>query len=219
MGGTHVRVKNNNLDTYYAYFYKGTDLNDLRYFTTGPDYMKDIRLVELLDGRVGVFSRPRSEEIKKKFGSEAMIGFSAVGSLAGLTADVVENAPYIEGLFEAGEWGGCNQVYRLDSGKLGVIGHVSYLSDSGGEQPDAVYTNVAIVFDPETRKAENLKVIATRKSYPAAAPKLPYLRDCAFTSGIVMRGDGRADLYSGVGDSYEGRTVIQYPFEGYGKIC
>ena len=40
----------------------------------------------------------------------------------------------------------------------------------------------------------------------------------AFTSGIVMREDGKADLYSGLGDAAQGRVVIDYPFAGYGKI-
>ena len=64
MGGTHVRYKQSAIDTYYGYFYKGEQIDDLYYFTTGPDRMKDIRLVELLDGRIGVFSRPRSEEVR-----------------------------------------------------------------------------------------------------------------------------------------------------------
>ena len=41
-----------------------------------------------------------------------------------------------------------------------------------------------------------------------------FLTDCAFTSGIVLREDGRADLYSGIGDTYEGRVTIDNPFEG-----
>ncbi|MCK5198230.1 MAG: DUF1861 family protein, partial [Spirochaetales bacterium] len=58
LGGTHVRMKQKKIDTFYGYFYKGKDLDDLVYFTTGPDYMKDIRLVELDGSRIGVFSRP-----------------------------------------------------------------------------------------------------------------------------------------------------------------
>jgi hypothetical protein len=33
-----------------------------------------------------------------------------------------------------------------------------------------------------------------------------------------MRNDSKCDLYSGISDAAEGRTVIDYPFEGYGKI-
>ena len=32
--------------------------------------------------------------------------------------------------------------------------------------------------------------------------------------GIVLRKDGKADLYSGVGDTYEGRVTIDNPFAG-----
>ncbi|MDL2301851.1 DUF1861 family protein [Lachnospiraceae bacterium OttesenSCG-928-D06] len=213
MGGTHVRVKGGKLDTYYAYFYRGTKVDDLHYFTTGPDYMKDIRLVELTDGRIGVFSRPRNDEIKRKYGSESMIGFSIINNLEELTGEVVENAPLIEGLFQPGEWGGCNQVYLLPDGKLGVLGHFSYLEDEVcGEESVSVYTNMAFVFNPITREVENLKMIGTRKSYPEGPAKLPHLCDCAFTSGMVSRLDGMVDLYSGIGDCMEGRTVIPYPF-------
>jgi hypothetical protein len=45
MGGTHVVMNRGKIKTLYGYFYRGTDLEDMRYFTTGPDFMKDIRLV------------------------------------------------------------------------------------------------------------------------------------------------------------------------------
>ena len=212
MGGTHVRkTKNAVIDTYYGYFYRGRDLDDLYYFTTGPDEMKDIRLCPLADGRIGVFSRPRGEEIEKKYSSGAVIGFAAIDSLDELTADVIENAPVIGNLFGEGEWGGCNQCYLLKDGRIGVIGHKSLLDFEDGERR-TVYVNVAFIFDPVTHTATFPKVIATRKSYPAGPAKRPDLVDCAFTSGIVLREDGYVDLYSGVGDCAEGRVVIENPF-------
>lgn len=219
LGGTHVRIKNNKLDTYYGYFYRGTKVDDLYYFTTGPDYMKDIRLVELGDGRIGVFSRPRNEDILKKHGCEAMIGFSVINSLDELTAEVIENAPFIEALFEDGEWGGCNQAYLLDSGKIGVIGHLSYSQTDLSGEKQSVYMNMSFVLDPGTLAVDNYKIIGSRDCYPNGAAKMPHLADCAFTSGIIMRKDGKADLYSGLGDCKEGKIVIDYPFEGYGKIA
>lgn len=217
LGGTHVKVKSSQLDTYYGYFYKGVDINDLYYFTTGPDYMKDIRLVELADGRIGVFSRPRNEEIMKIYGCESMVGFAIIDSLKDLTEEVIDNAPYVEGLFGPEEWGGCNQAYLLDSGKIGVIGHISYLNRMNGSEVSS-YMNMSFVMDPNTRKIENYKIIGTRSVYPEGPAKKSNLIDCAFTSGIVMRPDGMADLYSGIGDCQEGRVVIPYPFEGYGAI-
>ncbi|MNC58574.1 hypothetical protein D3C75_1083120 [compost metagenome] len=78
--------------------------------------------------------------------------------------------------------------------------------------------NMSMVFDPQTRMAEDLRLIGTRTCYPPGPAKKPDLADCAFTSGIVMRADGKADLYSGIGDCQTGRLTIDYPFAGHGKI-
>ncbi|SHK75043.1 Protein of unknown function [Anaerocolumna jejuensis DSM 15929] len=212
LGGTHVRKRGGAVDTYYGYFYRGKDLKDLVYFTTGPDYMKDIRLVELADGRIGVFSRPRNEEIEKKYGSASVIGFAVISSLEELTNEVIESAEPILGIFDKGEWGGCNQVYLLADGTLGVIGHQCYTQPVEGEKALAVYVNISFEFDPRTFEVKNRKIIGTRSCYPAGPAKVPNLIDCTFTSGIVMRGDGKADLYAGIGDTMEGRITIEYPF-------
>lgn len=214
-GGTHVRVQQGRLDTYYGYFYRGKDINNLYYFTTGPDYMKDIRLVELENGKIGVFSRPRGKDILEKYGSESMVGFTVIEKLEDLTNETVQNAKFIQGLFSKGQWGGCNQAFLLDSGKIGVLGHVSY-KESEGKQ--SVYANMSFVFDPTSAEVYNYQIIATRNSFPSGPAKKPNLEDCAFTSGMVTRDDGMVDLYSGIGDCEEGKVTIPYPFEGYGAI-
>ena len=211
LGGTRVDFSRGKLSGFCGVFYKGTNLFNLYYFTTGPQQMKDIRYVQLTDGKVGVFSRPRGEEIRKKYGSEAVIGFTVLNSINELDADVVERATAIEGVFGRDEWGGCNQCLLLENGKIGVIGHGCY-NEFDGTINQLVYTNIAFVFDPETFQVSDLKMIGTRKSYPTGEGKKPNLADCAFTSGIVKRDDGRYDLYSGVGDTAEGRVIIENPF-------
>lgn len=215
LGGTHVRKERGMVKTYYGYFYKGTDLEDMYYFTTGPDYMKDIRLVQMPDKKIGVFSRHRSQEILKKYGCESMIGFCIIDNIDDLTAEAIENAPLIPNIFADFEWGGCNQCYMLSSGKIGIIGHKCYNDE---ENNNSVYLNTAYIFDPEIMEMIDTKVIATRKSYPTGPAKKPNLEDCAFPGGIVMREDGKADLYSGIGDCEVGRVTIDYPFSGYGYI-
>ncbi|MFP4974441.1 DUF1861 family protein [Paenibacillus sp. CN-4] len=213
LGGTHVRCQQGRLDTFYGYFYKGSDLHDLFYFTTGPDYMKDIRLVELQNGSIGVFSRPRGEQVRKEFGSESLVGFTVIDSLDALSAEVIENAPYIRGLFRKDEWGGCNQAYLLESGKIGVVGHICYAQ---GET--STYMNMAFVLDPQTNQFSDLNIIGTRPCYPDGPAKKPHLTDCAFTAGIEMRPDGKVNLYSGIGDTEAARIVIDYPFAKEGAI-
>lgn len=218
MGGTHVQYQSGKYSTFFGYFYRGVDLHNLYYFTTGPNKMKDIRLVPLSDGKIGVFSRPRNAEMRSKYGSESMIGFTVIDNLEELTAGVIENAPYIYGIFGEGEWGGVNQAYLLDSGKIGVIGHICYLDQDENGEELRVYLNMAFVFDPITREPSNLQLIGSRSCYPPGPAKMPYLVDCVFSSGIVMRPDGKADLYSGIGDCQAGRITIDYPFAGQGRL-
>lgn len=217
MGGTHVRYRAGVIDTYYGYFYKGKNVDDLYYFTTGPEHMKDIRLVEMPQG-IGVFSRPRNEETKKKYGSDSIVGFTVIPDILSLTAEVVETAPIVEGLFSNGEWGGCNQCYLLDSGLIGVIAHKSFQAESEKGVQQNIYINTSFVMDPNGNRLLDEKILATRKCYPYHPAKTSFLEDCTFTSGIAMREDGKADLYSGLGDTCEGRIVIDYPFHSYGKI-
>ncbi|MNO34991.1 hypothetical protein D3C76_250380 [compost metagenome] len=218
MGGTHVQYKAGKYSDFFGYFYRGIDLNNLYYFTTGPKMMKDIRLVELPDNAIGVFSRPRGSQTREQYGSDSMIGFTILDSLDELTAEVIEHAPYIEGIFGKGEWGGVNQAYLLDSGKIGIIGHICHLDKDDEGKEIRVYLNMAFVLDPVTREFSDLHLIGSRTCYPSGPAKKPDLVDCVFTSGIVMRSDGKADLYSGVGDCQTGRVTIDYPFEGHGWI-
>jgi len=217
LGGTHVQYQQGNFTDFFGYFYKGDDLENLYYFTTGPINMKDIRLVQLKD-RVGVFSRPRGEEVEKIHGSESIIGYTEIADIMELSGDVIQNARKVDGIFDKGEWGGCNQCYQLDSGLIGIIGHKSYEEKKPDNSSISVYVNVSFVFDPKTHKILDEKIIGTRNSYPPGPAKRPYLVDCTFTAGIVMREDGKADLYSGLGDTMQGRAVIRYPFDGFGKI-
>jgi hypothetical protein len=136
-----------------------------------------------------------------------------------LTAEVIENAPVIDGLFEKDEWGGCNQCYLLSSGMIGVIGHKCYpIKNSDGSLAQQVYVNIAFALDASTRQASNVHIIGTRSCYPVGPSKQPHLTDCAFTSGIELRKDGKADCFSGLGDCEEGRIVIDYPFSENGTI-
>jgi hypothetical protein len=216
-GGTHVRIKQGRLDSFFAYFYRGSDIDDLHYFTTGPSYMKDIRLVELGDRRIGVFSRPRRKDMQEKYGSAAMVGFTVINSLEDLNGSVIRNAAYIEGFLGPGQWGACNQAYLLASGNIGAVGHMAYW-DGKPKKSNMVYVSVSFVLNPENNKVSNLKLIGSRKLFPPGASKKPHLADVVFTSGIVMRKDGKADLYGGLNDCKEGRMVIDYPFAGEGAI-
>ncbi|MEA4888559.1 MAG: DUF1861 family protein [Clostridiaceae bacterium] len=218
MGGTHVRYSRGKIDTYYGYFYRGEKLDDMTYFTTGPDHMKDIRLVKMASGHIGVFSRPRHES-SGPGARAADIGFTVIEDLDQLDAHIIEKAKPIDGLLQPEEWGSCNQCYLLDSHLIGVAGHKACrVVDEQTGKTNMLYTNIAFIFDPDHHQLETVKLIGTRSCYPAGPAKMPELADCAFTAGLVPRTDGRVDLYSGIGDTQVGRITIDNPFSGYGRI-
>ena len=212
LGGTHVRKNKGELDAFYGYFYRGSRPQWMTLFTSGPIDMKDIRLVQLADGKLGVFTRPRGSQVLKTYGSEAVVGFTVIDTIDQLDADTIEKAPIIPDLFGKGEWGACNQCYLLRDGRVGVVGHRSYFAKDSEGIDQQVYLNISFIFDPETHSASDMKIIGDKQCYPQTDAMRDDLRDCAFTSGIVMRPDGKADLYSGLGDVAEGRITIDCPF-------
>lgn len=208
-GGTRVRKIKNKVCSYYSDFFRGAP-EDLLYFTSGPNNMKDIRVVELNDGRIGVFSRPKTDTM-------SMIGFIVINNINELTASIVEKAEALN-VLHTGAWGGINQAYLLSTGMIGCIAHYSYNARSSRGLTLAVYVNYAFVLNPNTLETHCERIIGTRSCYPSCPDKAPKLEDCAFSSGIVMKEDGKCDLYTGLGDTCQGRITIDYPFEGYGEI-
>ena len=213
LGGTHVVKDKAQIKTYYVYFYRGNSPFSLKYFTTGPDYMKDVRLVELSNGRIGVFSRPRNDEIFKKYGTVSQIGYTEIDSLDELDAEVIDRAAYIPGCFAENEWGGVNQAIALRGSYIGLIGHQGYtLWKDKKEYP--IYVKTAYVYDSACNRLVTKNVIGVLSDYPPVETKTPVHIYCAFTSGIVGSGE-TVRLYSGLGDSHEGWIEIPDPFRDY----
>ena len=209
-GGVEVLKMRGVPVSYRTCFFDGSNPFEMEYFTTGPEMMKDIRLVQLPNG-IGVFSRP-----------DGYVGFTVIKDITELDENVIKNAPIID-FIGAGGYGGINQALYLDSGLIGLIGHIVYPSVNSRGQEERAYINTASVFDPKTGKTLETKIIGTRTSYPAServrkTDRGIYLEDVAFTSGIVARNDKKVDLYSGLSDSLEGRITIDYPFAEYGKV-
>lgn len=211
MGGVSVIKTRGKIKSFFCPFYQGESPEQMQYFTTGPLGMKDIRLVQIPNG-IGVFTRPGGR-----------VGFTVIKDISELDDKIISEAPLID-FIDGDGYGGMNQCYYLSSGMIGALGHMVYPKINNKGETERVYVNVAAIFDPETRKTLGTKIIGTRYSYPESdhikiSPDTGVaLDDTAFTTGLVMRDDGKVDLYSGLSDALEGRITIDYPFEGYGKI-
>lgn len=186
-------------------FYRGKRLEELEPLLTGPERMKDIRLVELADGRVGVFSRPQGA-----MGGRGTIGFTAVDGLEALDAQVIEQAPLLGGQFRAEEWGGANEAHLLRNGRIGVLGHIACMDAAGKHYYPMVFS-----LDPETGERTSPRIIAARKYFPEGAPKRPDLVDVIFSGGLQRQADGTATLYAGISDAEAARIDMPDPFLEY----
>ena len=220
LGGVNV-TWGNGVDTETTWktdFYKVKSPLCLEYITCGPSHMKDVRLVQLPDKRIAIFSRPQGGEIWEKFGATARIGFTIVDSLKDVTPENIKNAPYLEGQFLDDEWGGSNQPMVLKNGLIGVIGHKSYRTYTENKEQRLHYYGMAFVVDPKTRKFSQNKVIISNDCFPKVEPKRPDLVDVTFTSGIIRKEDGTALIYTGLSDSHVGEALIKDPFTEYEEV-
>lgn len=214
-GGVRVIWEKGRIVNWVTDFYRGRSISELTYFASGPMNMKDIRLVELPDGRIGVFSRPQGQNLWDNYGCIARIGFTIVDSLEEITPEIIEHAPMLTGHFLPEEWGGANQLLVLRNGLIGVIGHIAYRDFSAeGEEIKHYYSSVFAI-DPDTRKMTPMKVICSRDCFPSGPAKRLDLQDITFTAGIIRNDNGTAAVYTGLNDCQVGRAVICDPLLEY----
>lgn len=204
-GGVAVRF-GEGLPEWWTEFYRGADIFHLGRCFAGPLGMKDIRLCELADGRVAVFTRPRGAK-----GGRGTIGYTEVASLDALTVEAIDAAPMLSDMFHPLDWGGVNEAHLLANGEIGLIAHAAYFEDDTMYSARHYYA-IAFVFDQAEHRWRDLKVIAGREQFGAGASKRPDLVDVVFSSGIEQRGS-ITRLYAGTSDAEAHWVEIAYPFD------
>lgn len=187
-------------------FFRGKSPAELQLCAVGPSCMKDIRICEMADGRIALFSRPQGKK-----GGLGKIGFTSIDTLDDLCADTVLEAVVDPSFFLESEWGGCNEVHLLKNGLLGVMGHIAFRTAEGLH-----YSAMCFVLDPVTGEHTAPQIIATRGDVSSSpACKRPDLMDVLFTAGVVRHSDGTATLYTGVSDCEAWCAEIEDPFAAY----
>lgn len=187
-------------------FYKGADLHHLKRFAIGPDGMKDIRLIQLDDGRIGVFTRPQGTK-----GGRGKIGYITIDHLDELRPERIEAAPLIQDHFIQEEWGGANEIHLLPNGKIGVLGHIASFDPEG----DRHYYPMTFLYDPKTNVITQMDIIATRADFPEGPAKRADLKDVLFSGGLLRFENGQAELYVGVSDAEAHKVRLPDPFVKY----
>lgn len=186
--------------------YRGKSIAELTEFAKGPDGMKDLRLIELKDGTIGVLTRPQGEK-----GGRGKIGWTRISSLAELSIEVINEAPLLEGQFIDEQWGGCNEPHLLANGLVGVLGHIANFDAEGNRH----YYPMVFALDPDTGEISDMKLIAVRSQFLPGPAKRPDLIDVVFSGGLVRQADGNAVLYAGISDAEAQKMILPDPFLQY----
>lgn len=198
---------------YQMEFYKGRTLSTLERFAVGPEHMKGIRLVELPDGKIGVFTRPQGVVNGINY-AKGQICYTEIDTLEYLSPATITQAKRISLHFTNGEWGGANEAHVLADRQLGILCHIAKLDDAGGKN----YYAGIFTMDPETRVATNMHIIATRDDFPSVPNKRPDEVNIIYPGGLKDNGDGTVDLYAGLGDTSAGKICIPNPFTPQNKL-
>ncbi|MBO1511825.1 MTP-1 family protein [Metabacillus bambusae] len=187
-------------------FMKGEKIASLKEFANGPNGMKDLRLIELKDGSIGLLTRPQGEK-----GGRGKIGFRRLSSLEHLTIEEIEKTPLLKNQFIDEEWGGANEAHLLANSLIGVLGHIANFDEEGNRH----YYPMVFAIDPETGDYSDIKLIATRSNFRPGPSKRPDLVDVVFSGGLVRKPDGTADLYAGISDADAQKIKLEDPFLQY----
>lgn len=186
-------------------FYRGTDIFSLAECFAGPNGMKDIRLCDMENGRISVFTRPQGVK-----GGRGTIGYTQCRGLDALSCELIEAAPLIEHMFHASDWGGANEAHLLPNGEIGVLSHAAcYENDD--EPKERHYYSTAFTFNPASLSFRDFKIIASRDQFLHGPAKRPDLMDVIYSAGLV-RCDGVTRLYAGVSDTEAHWIDIPDPF-------
>lgn len=210
LGGVEIFERPEGGLGYRTAFFRGKSLKGLKNFATGPDKMKDIRLVELPGGGIGVFTRPQGKmEGTSIDGLRGRVGFTVIRDLSKLTPDLLRTAPLIRLPLDDAEWMGVNEV-TLAGNRLSVLGHIAKF----GAEGDRHYYAVHFLFNPVSGRVTKFRILLERADLVAGLngqSKRADLRDVIFSGGMAVDEGGSTWLYVGAGDAEVHRARIGNP--------
>lgn len=198
LGGTYVNWEG---PYWFTRLYKGPSFDQLTHWVDAPKGMKDVRVIELNNGSIGVLTRPQGGLAR-----HGVIGFTVVDSPQELTEEVIQEAPLID-IFEDKAWVGANDAVVVDDHHIGVVGHVAVFT---GNQIRHYYA-MSFVLNIYTLETQNVKIIGERAQFLPGPAKRDDLHDVIFTAGIGHE-EGQTYLYVGSSDAEVQRLKCENPF-------
>lgn len=204
LGGVEVEfAADGSVSRWRTQFWRGPSPDQLRLFSYGPWGMKDIRLVQLADARILVFTRPQGQA-----GGRGTIGWIIIDSLSELTAQTMSRATLLEHVDE-NDWCGANEAHLLADGRVGVLAHVAQFD----AQQQRRYYAASFIFDPESGVSSPIKVIACRDDFLPGDSKRDDLCDVVFSGGLYGLPGKEVRLFCGTSDCEVQWRSVAAPFQ------
>ena len=198
--------------------YRGATISELRPFFTGPEGMKDIRLIKRPNNKIGVYTRPRSPE-NEELGGNGQIGYTEFASLDEIeqsspSALEIQNAPLLSFRFQKGQWGGVNHAQIIENGRYKnwnlLLVHKAYKDNSRH------YCAGGLLHNPETGKVIDLGTLVKRSDLPQGPWKgqeeSEDLKDVFFPTELTLDGN-KARIIGGMSDAEIGEAEILNPLQ------
>ncbi|HSX07123.1 MAG TPA: DUF1861 family protein [Candidatus Saccharimonadia bacterium] len=197
-------------------FYRGNSLETLEHIPFAViDNMKDVRLLQLPDGRLLICRRPWGDKYMR-----GRIALHVINSLDDLVdIDKVE-LPLLALLDSCGEeldWVGVNNMYMLTDAAgeicVGLLGHVA-LQDQEGNLHYAACTYRISLEDLLSKQVHKIcpQIIATRGCFEEGPAKNATLHDIVFPGSLQHLDGDRYRLWAGLSDARIGCVEIDDPF-------
>jgi len=191
-GGVEVAIspEDATILTWKTRFWRGNDLTSLRHFADGPQGMKDIRLVDLTDGRILLFTRPQGAN-----GGRGKIGWTIIDSLECLTPQAIDKAQLLQHVDDL-SWCGVNEAWESSAGIVDVLAHVACFDKQGNRH----YYAAVFQFDIALSQSSPITIIAERDDFLPGDAKRIDLNDVVFPGGLLSINKNKALLFCGTSD-------------------
>lgn len=219
-GGVQVDRSRDNKERIVSHWrtilFRSKAIFGLRPFFTGPEGMKDIRLIKRPRGNIGVYTRPRSPG-NKALGGDGQIGYREFESLDALersaaSALEIQNAPLLSFRFPEGEWGGVNHVQLVNEGKYQSWNLA--LIHKANRDTSRHYRAGGLLHNPQTGEVIDLGTLVRRSDLPEGPWKgqeeSDDLQDVYFPGELILNGY-RAKIIGGMSDAETGEAEILSP--------
>ncbi|HUC89618.1 MAG TPA: DUF1861 family protein [Patescibacteria group bacterium] len=198
-------------------FYKGDTLEDLEYISFAVIHnMKDVRVLQLPDGRFLLCRRPRGDKYER-----GRIVLHIIDSLD-ILPDIDKLKLPVIAVLDSGQnaldWVGVNEVRILKDSQghawVGLLGHVA-LEDHEGNIHYAACTykiSLEALLDKNVHKILP-QIIATRSCFQTGPSKTDKIRDVIFPGHLEHIKDYTYRLWAGLSDTRIGALEIDDPFK------